>query len=100
MARLAGPVQVAVVLPAGAEDPGAAPGCAAAAVLHRSALHRIALGSTSPGLVVAVGEEGRSVVPLLADRPAIGGRPTAYPCRGFVCDLPVTDPDALRAALA
>ena len=39
------------------------------------------------------------VVPLLADRPAIDGRPTAYVCRGFVCDLPVTDAAALRTRL-
>jgi uncharacterized protein YyaL (SSP411 family) len=83
-ARLAGPFEVAVVMPRG--------GLA-------SDLHRVALASTSPGLVVALGEEGRSGVPLLAGRPAIGGRPTAYPCRGFVCDLPVTEPEALRAAL-
>ncbi|MFP5343504.1 MAG: thioredoxin domain-containing protein [Candidatus Limnocylindria bacterium] len=40
-----------------------------------------------------------SAVPLLHDRVAIDGRPTAYVCRGFVCDLPVTDPDALRDRL-
>ncbi len=40
-----------------------------------------------------------SAVPLLADRIAVGGRPTAYVCRGFVCRLPVTDPEALRAEL-
>jgi uncharacterized protein len=45
------------------------------------------------------GREGPSVVPLLADRAAIGGRPTAYVCRGFVCRLPVTDPEALAALL-
>ncbi len=108
-ARLAGPVQVAVALPAGADDSGlhgsglqslgVPRSVPLQSVLQGSGLHRIALGSTSPGLVVAVGEEGRSAVPLLADRPAVGGRPTAYPCRGFVCDLPVTDPEALRAAL-
>jgi hypothetical protein len=38
-------------------------------------------------------------VPLLADRPLVGGAPAAYVCRGFVCELPVTTPDALRAAL-
>ena len=27
------------------------------------------------------------------------GRPTAYVCRGFVCDAPVTDLAALEAAL-
>ena len=37
-----------------------------------------------------------SAIPLLADRVAIDGRPTAYVCRGFVCRLPVTDADALR----
>ena len=40
-----------------------------------------------------------SAVPLLADRVALDGRPTAYVCRGFVCRLPVTDAAALRAQL-
>ena len=83
-ARLAGPIQVAIVLP---------PGTGA------TELHRLALASTSPGLVVAVAQQGRSTVPLLAERPSLGGRPTAYPCRGFVCDLPVTRADDLRTAL-
>jgi uncharacterized protein YyaL (SSP411 family) len=39
-------------------------------------------------------------VPLLADRVAIDGRPTAYVCRGFVCDLPVTDATRVAAQLA
>jgi uncharacterized protein YyaL (SSP411 family) len=39
-------------------------------------------------------------IPLLADRPLVGGRPAAYVCRGFVCDRPVTDAADLRAALA
>ncbi len=42
----------------------------------------------------------RSAVPLLADRIAIDGKPTAYVCRTFTCRLPVTDPDALGAELA
>jgi uncharacterized protein YyaL (SSP411 family) len=41
-----------------------------------------------------------SAVPLLHERVALDGRPTAYVCRDFVCELPVTDPDALRARLA
>jgi uncharacterized protein YyaL (SSP411 family) len=83
-ARLAGPVQVAIVGPPGDRT---------------SDLHLVALASTSPGLVVAVGEQGNSTVPLLRDRPAVGGQPTAYPCHGFVCDLPVTGAQALRRAL-
>ena len=83
-ARLAGPIQVAIVVPPGAVA---------------TELHFVALASTSPGLVVAVGEQGNSIVPLLRERPAVGGQPTAYPCRGFVCDLPVTRADDLRTAL-
>ena len=83
-ARLAGPFQVAIVLPPG--DGG-------------TDLHRVALSSTSPGLVVALGEQGNSTVPLLGDRPALGGQPTAYPCRGFVCDAPVTRAEELGTAL-
>ena len=41
-----------------------------------------------------------AAVPLLPDRIAVGGQPTAYVCRGFVCDLPVTDAAALEARLA
>ena len=53
-----------------------------------------------PHQVVAVSADpAASVVPLLADRIAIDGRPTAYVCRGFVCRLPVTDVDGLRTQL-
>ncbi len=53
-----------------------------------------------PNQVVAVAPDpAASVVPLLADRVALDGRPTAYVCRGFVCRLPVTDPEALREQL-
>jgi uncharacterized protein len=38
-------------------------------------------------------------VPLLADRPAVDGRATAYVCEHFVCQLPVTDPEALAGQL-
>jgi uncharacterized protein YyaL (SSP411 family) len=40
-----------------------------------------------------------SAVPLLHDRVAVDGRPTAYVCHGFTCRLPVTDPAALAAEL-
>ena len=39
-------------------------------------------------------------VPLLADRPALEGRATAYVCEHFVCQRPVTEPADLAAQLA
>jgi uncharacterized protein YyaL (SSP411 family) len=62
------------------------------------ALRLEALRGTAPGLVVAAGAAGeRPVVPLLEDRGLREGLAAAYPCRGFVCDLPVTEPEQLRA---
>jgi uncharacterized protein len=62
------------------------------------------LGETTrayrPNQVVSVSADpATSVVPLMADRTAIDGRSTAYVCRGFVCRLPVTSPEALRTQL-
>jgi uncharacterized protein YyaL (SSP411 family) len=59
-----------------------------------------ARAATSPGLVVAHGKPDSPGQPLLEARPLVGGEPTAYVCRGFVCDVPVTDVEALAAALA
>ncbi|MEE1823917.1 thioredoxin domain-containing protein [Streptomyces sp. BE20] len=82
-----GPREVAVIGSAG--DPATA------------ALHRVALLGTAPGAVVALGEPGAGSdeVPLLADRPLVGGAPTAYVCRHFVCDAPTTDPAVLAERL-
>ncbi|WP_328388117.1 thioredoxin domain-containing protein [Nocardia sp. NBC_00416] len=52
----------------------------------------------APGGAIVVRADA-DAVPLLADRPAIDGAAAAYVCRGTVCDLPVTTPDELRAAL-
>jgi uncharacterized protein len=56
-------------------------------------LERVVAENYVPSLVLAVGNgvEG-SNVRLLDDRTAQGGRPTAYVCRGYTCDAPVTDP--------
>jgi uncharacterized protein YyaL (SSP411 family) len=83
-ALLAGPLEVAVSGAAGPE---------------RDALAEAARAATSPGAVVVVGEPDTPGVPLLADRPPVGGRPAAYVCRGFVCSAPVTDVSALSAAM-
>ena len=44
--------------------------------------------------------EAQAVVPLLANRPLVGDQPTAYVCRGFVCNQPVTQPDELLLQLS
>jgi uncharacterized protein YyaL (SSP411 family) len=53
-----------------------------------------------PGAVVISGDPDHDGIELLAQRPLIGAGPTAYVCRGMVCDLPVTDTAALRQLLA
>jgi uncharacterized protein len=52
-----------------------------------------------PNVILAVGDES-AAIPLLADRPRLNGRPTAYVCRQFVCRQPVTTPAALEEQLA
>jgi uncharacterized protein YyaL (SSP411 family) len=84
-ALLAGPLEVAVSGPSGPE---------------RDALAATARASTSPGAVVVVGEPDAPGVPLLADRPLLGGKAAAYVCRGFMCSAPVGDVSALSAAMA
>ncbi|MGW2781963.1 thioredoxin domain-containing protein [Streptomyces populi] len=64
-----------------------------------AALRRAALLGTAPGAVVAVGAPESDELPLLSGRPLVDGKPAAYVCRNFVCDVPTTDPDRLRAVL-
>ncbi|WP_406421698.1 thioredoxin domain-containing protein [Streptomyces sp. NBC_00842] len=80
-ALLDGPREVAVAGPVG------------------SGLHRTALLGWAPGAVVAAGETGGAEFPLLVDRPMVGGAPTAYVCRHFVCDAPTTDAGELARKL-
>jgi uncharacterized protein YyaL (SSP411 family) len=53
-----------------------------------------------PFQVVAAGEGGaEGGVPLLENRTQIDGKATAYVCRRFVCQAPVTDPQELARQL-
>jgi uncharacterized protein YyaL (SSP411 family) len=64
-------------------------------------LERIVAGQYVPSLVLAAGEPGPQRNPrLLADKPMIDGKATAYVCRGYVCDAPTTDPATLSAQLS
>ena len=49
--------------------------------------------------VTAPPAAGADLTPLLADRPLVGGKPTAYVCRHFACQTPVTEPEALAAQI-
>jgi len=82
-AAVAGPLQVAVV----------GEGQAAAELTEQ------VRWSSSPGLVTVSGSPDAPGVPLLANRPLVAGAAAAYVCRGFVCDRPITDAEALRSAL-
>jgi hypothetical protein len=82
--------EVAIVGQPGADDTGA--------------LLAQVWGTYQPNRVVAMAAPGdrdaAAEVPLLADRTALGGQATAYVCEHFVCQLPVTEPEALAAQLA
>ena len=51
-----------------------------------------------PGVALAGSSIGSDAVPLLEGRPA-GDRPQAFVCRGFVCDLPTSEPEVLAGQL-
>jgi uncharacterized protein YyaL (SSP411 family) len=64
------------------------------------ALERIVAEQYVPSLVLAAGSgEGEGLVKLLEGRSQQGGKPTAYVCRGYTCDAPVTEPQALTRQL-
>jgi uncharacterized protein YyaL (SSP411 family) len=80
-------IEVAVV--ADPSDP-------AAAALVREVTSRVVPGSV---LLSAAPSVGTELSPLLQHRDMVDGKPTAYVCRDYSCDLPVTEPSELRAQL-
>jgi uncharacterized protein YyaL (SSP411 family) len=50
-------------------------------------------------LVLAGGPEGATEPPLLTGRTTVDGKPAAYVCESFTCQLPVTEPETLRGEL-
>jgi len=95
-ALLSGPAEIAIVGPD--DDPRTLD-------LLRTALHAappgavFAMGSGEPGAPGGSGADGPAV-PLLAGRGLAAGAPTAYVCRGFACQAPVTSTSALRETLS
>ncbi|HKR51840.1 MAG TPA: thioredoxin domain-containing protein [Pseudonocardiaceae bacterium] len=79
-----GPVQIAVIGPAG--DP------------VRAALEATARWAAPGGALVLAGEP-EADPPMLAGRGLVSGAPAAYVCHGFTCDRPVTSPKDLLTQL-
>lgn len=82
-ALAAGPYEIAVVT----DDPVTDP------------LVRTARRLAPPGAVVVAGAPDQPGVPLLAGRRRRNGAATAYVCRGFVCDRPVSSEAELATQL-
>jgi uncharacterized protein len=68
--------------------------------LDTGVLEAIVRAEFRPNVVVAAGPAGAVEPPLLDARTEIGGEPAAYVCEGITCNLPVTDPAALKKELA
>ena len=63
-------------------------------------LWRQAWRATAPGAVIArASPDANSQVGLLKNRGMQNGKATAYLCRGFICNLPTTDPHELAKQL-
>jgi len=81
-------VEVAFVTPQSGEE-----GPLAREVFGRYLPNRAVAGMLAGDSAAAAG------VPLLEGRSAVDGKPTAYVCRNYACELPVTDPAALARQL-
>lgn len=79
-AMRSGPLEVAIVGPAGVRDE-----------LYRAALAK------APGGAVIVGGAPGLKIPLFEGREMVDAMPTAYVCQKFTCGLPIIDPQDLFA---
>ena len=87
---LSAPKEVAVIGPAA--DP--ATQALLRVVNGRYFANRVVVGAEGQGTASASG------MPLLEGRGMVDGKPTAYVCENYACQLPVTDAGALAAQLA
>jgi hypothetical protein len=92
---LSKPREIAIV-----GDPGSADTQALLNVAHDGyrPFQVVALGSPDGGNA-ADGVGSIAAVPLLQNRGLVDGHAAAYVCRGFVCQAPVADPQALKELL-
>jgi len=81
------PIEVAVV-----GDPADSATVALRAEVRRRFLPTAVAVTAAPGT-------GADLTPLLADRPLVEGKATAYVCQHFACQRPVTDPATLATQL-
>jgi hypothetical protein len=86
-----GLTQVVVVGDATGEDTGR---------LHRALQRRYRPATLVVPVTPANQPAAASAMPWVANMRPMNGQATAYVCRDFTCDVPVTDPDALDAALS
>ncbi len=85
--------EIAIVTPSDAAPSAAEP---LLAVLRRRFVPGRVLSVVSEPHVSALAR----LAPFVADKTAVGGKPTAYVCVRGRCELPVTEPDALEKLLA
>jgi uncharacterized protein YyaL (SSP411 family) len=81
------PREIAIIGPADSDETRAL----RRAVFERFLPNRVVAGASGIGYPARI--------PLLQDRPLRDGKPTAYVCEGYVCQAPVTSPEALAAQL-
>ena len=85
--QLAPVLEIAIIAPGGEDD--------GAGALARTVRHRF-----RPHVALAGGQrDQRSAVPLLEGRRTVDGQAAAYVCERFACQAPITDIEALQAAL-